>query len=218
MNITRDPRTVERDIIFSLKDLRKNKKITQTELGERIGVSRDTVARIESGRHRIYLAQVVAIAKELNVRLKDLFQEEAEEQEADETMCSTRQGVQVIYQLTEENSQTSAAPTAVSNPYLREYAVEQYGDPMRKYILNRNTLWWWVPKDKLAGLTIASVVEAVLNYGKENDVAELFQMIGVDKAADIFKHGTSGFRTNYHEDSISYFTAYFNRHVPGYSD
>ena len=42
----------------------------------------------------------------------------------------------------------------------------------------------------------------------------LFDTIGVEKTADVFKRGISGFRTNYREEVISFFNAYFSRHVP----
>ena len=105
-----------------------------------------------------------------------------------------------------------------TNPYLNQLAVEIYGESMKDYILNHRLFWHWVPEDKLTGLSISSVVEATLDQGNEKDISDMFKMIGVEKAADVFKHGISGFRTNYREDTIAYFSDYFKRHVPEYSN
>ena len=79
MRVSHDPLTFEKHIIMLLKGMRRNKKITQSELANRIGVSRDTIARIESGKARVYMAQVVAIAKALDIALQDLVSVTMEE-------------------------------------------------------------------------------------------------------------------------------------------
>ena len=55
MNFIRGSMSLQEQVILSLKVFRKNKKITQSELADRIGVSRDTIARLESGKARMYL-------------------------------------------------------------------------------------------------------------------------------------------------------------------
>jgi hypothetical protein len=57
-----------------------------------------------------------------------------------------------------------------------------------------------------------------LNYGQEEDLAILFEMIGVSKVSEIFKAGNKGIRSNYQSDVIAFFDAYFKRHVLGYSE
>ena len=104
----------------------------------------------------------------------------------------------------------------ITNPFLTMRAVETFGIQMRDFILNHKTFWWWVPEKELSALSIASVVEATLNYGQEEDLAILFEMIGVSKVSEIFKAGNKGIRSNYQSDVIAFFDAYFKRHVPGY--
>ena len=72
MNFTREPMSLKEQVILSLKDFRKNKNISQSQLADRIGVSRDTIARLESGRARMYLELVEKIAHELNVKILEL--------------------------------------------------------------------------------------------------------------------------------------------------
>ncbi len=263
MNTHHDPISFEKQIIMTLKGFRRSKKITQTQLANRIGVSRDTIARIESGKARIYLAQVVAIAEALNIMLQDLFlQDEQEEKMIDESMTTSQQNVHITFlpqpmisspiagkmserqpvrrsfsvggvgisyagedtegrgvlQTLDEPTAPATASATIPNPYLNQPAVDNYGEPMKDYILNHHLFWHWVPEDKLTGLSISSVVEATLNQGNEKDISHMFKMIGIEKAANVFKRGISGFRTNYREGVILYFSNYFKRHVPGYSD
>jgi len=245
MNTNQAPILFEKQVIITLKGIRRSKKITQTDLANRIGVSRDTIARIESGKARIYLAQVVAIADALDIMLQDLFLQDEQKEETrvftNENMNLSNKNIHITYQTSllssreSENEsewrqypnplpaegETKAGnpnpnpnPNPVRNPYLNEKAVDSYGEPMKKYILNHRLFWHWVPVDDLPGLSISSVVEATLNQGREEDLKWLFDTITVEKAADIFKQGISGFRTNYREEVISYFNAYFTRHVP----
>ena len=218
--------TFEQQVILSLKGFRKNKKITQTQLADSIGVSRDTIARMESGRARVYLGMVKDIADALDVLLQDLIQEEGNSQDVPENVSPSRPDIYVEYSnkdvslradspVGEEAKQSpSNAPNPTRNPYLDEKAVDSYGEPMKSYIINHRLFWHWVPLEDLPGLSISSVVEATLNQGREEDVKWLFDTIGVEKAADVFKRGISGFRTNYRDEVMSYFHAYFTRHVP----
>ena len=64
--------SLKEQVIMSLKVFRKNKKISQSQLADRIGVSRDTIARLESGRARMYLELIEKIAHELNVQILEL--------------------------------------------------------------------------------------------------------------------------------------------------
>ena len=215
--------TFEQQVILSLKGFRKNKKITQTQLADSIGVSRDTIARMESGKARVYLGMVRDIADALDVLLQDLLQEEENSQDVPENISPSRSDIHVEYS-NKDVSLPAVPPNPNLNPvlsvvegrnsYLDEKAVESYGEPMKEYILNHHLFWHWVPLEDLPGLSISSIVEATLNQGREEDVKWLFDTIGVEKAADVFKRGISGIRTNYNDEIISFFHAYFTRHVP----
>ena len=60
------PKSIEKKVMYSLKMIRKGKNLSQTDLAREMNVSRDTVARLESGRSRVTLAQVITIAQILN--------------------------------------------------------------------------------------------------------------------------------------------------------
>ena len=227
MHIGGESLTFEQQVIGLLKGYRKNKKITQTQLADSIGVSRDTIARMESGRARVYLGMVKDIADALDVRLQDLLQEEENSQDVPENVSPSHPAIHFEYS-NKDVSMPAVSPHPNLNPvqskvegrnsYLDEKAVEFYGEPMKDYILKHAHFWHWVPEADLPGLSISSVVEATLNQGKEEDVKWLFGTIGVEKTAAVFKRGISGFRTNYREEVISFFSAYFTRHAPEYTE
>jgi putative transcriptional regulator len=259
MNTLQAPILFEKQVIITLKGIRRSKKITQTDLANRIGVSRDTIARIESGKARIYLAQAVAIAEALDIMPHDLFLQDEQKEETvlftNENMNLSNKNINVTFSIhpmissptyevfpndgedpqrgdedfiyhSEKTTRQlpgrggDETPGDLQqndrNPYLDEKAVDSYGGPMKKYILDHRLFWHWVPENKLTGLSISSVVEATLNQGKEEDIKWLFDTVGLVKVADIFKRGISGFRTNYSEDVILYFNTYFTRHAPGF--
>ena len=229
MRVSHDPLTFEKHIIMLLKGMRRNKKITQSELANRIGVSRDTIARIESGKARVYMAQVVAISKALDIALQDLVSVTLEETDlaTGEKNTSIADIPSGYYKSTNTFGPSSSSSRRIdifndkeggNNPYLNEKAVESYGEPMKEYIMNHKLFWHWVPENSLSGLSISSVVEAVLSLGNEQDISDLFKMVDIKKVLKIFLQGISGPRTNYRHDTITFFDAYFKRHVSEYSD
>ncbi len=61
-----------------LKVFRAMKDLTQEELAEKIGVSRQTVIAIESNKYLPSLALVFKIAKLFKVKIEDIFYNEGE--------------------------------------------------------------------------------------------------------------------------------------------
>lgn len=60
-----------------IRVLRAERKWTQAELGERIGVSRNSVNAIENGRHDPSVSLAFRIAREFGVPIDQVFEEEA---------------------------------------------------------------------------------------------------------------------------------------------
>ena len=226
-------KSIEKKVMYSLKMIRKGKKLSQTDLAREMNVSRDTVARLESGRSRVTLAQVITIAQILDATL-DKILSEAENNEylelvldetGNETQTTTSYywGDNNLYTLNMQSHTSSLAleglpEKKITNPFLTMRAVETFGIQMRDFILDHKTLWWWVAESDLEQLSMSSIVEAILNYGSEQDVADLFKIVTVSKVSEIFKAGNQGIRSNYQPEVITYFESYFKRHVSGYSN
>ncbi len=228
------PKSIEKKVMYSLKMIRKGKKLSQTDLAREMNVSRDTVARLESGRSRVTLAQVITIAQILGATL-DKILSEAENNEylelaldetGNETQTTTSYywGDNNLYTLNMQSHTSSLAleqglpEKKIKNPFLTMPAVETFGIQMRNFILAHKTFWWWVAESDLEQLSMSSIVEAILNYGSEQDVADLFKIVTVSKVSEIFKAGNQGIRSNYQPEVITYFESYFKRHVSGYSN
>ena len=63
---------------IKLKLARVERSLTQAELAEKVGVTRQTIGLIENGRYNPTLRICIAIAKALDKTLNDLFWEESE--------------------------------------------------------------------------------------------------------------------------------------------
>lgn len=83
-----------------------------------------------------------------------------------------------------------------------------------KFIEEHRELWWWVPENAKKNLSLNSIVEAVLNYGSLIDIKNLFTIIGIKRAAEIFYQATENRqRTNYSPEIQNFFNLYFKRHA-----
>ena len=59
-----------------IQELRKDQKVTQMELAESVGVTRQTIGMIEAGKYNPTLNLCIAICRALGKTLDDLFWEE----------------------------------------------------------------------------------------------------------------------------------------------
>ncbi len=59
--------------IYIMKNIRKEKKMTQLELAKKVGISREMISQIERGKKSPSLKTFVKIAKVLNVELSELL-------------------------------------------------------------------------------------------------------------------------------------------------
>lgn len=64
---------------FAMKQARTEKGLSQQELADRLGVSRQTVNAIEKGDYNPTIRLCVGICRVLGVTLNDLFWDEIEE-------------------------------------------------------------------------------------------------------------------------------------------
>jgi hypothetical protein len=90
---------------------------------------------------------------------------------------------------------------------------------LEDFILKHKYFWWWVPEGALLKLSLNSIVEATLNYGSITEIKQLFELIGIEKVADVFFEATINRpRINYHPEVANFFTLYFKKYVLKYSN
>ncbi|WP_295148924.1 helix-turn-helix transcriptional regulator [uncultured Peptoniphilus sp.] len=62
-----------------IPELRKEKKLSQAELADIVGVTRQTITSIETGKYIASLPLAYKIAKYFNLKIEDVFDLEEEE-------------------------------------------------------------------------------------------------------------------------------------------
>ena len=63
-----------------IQELRKDQKVTQMELAESVGVTRQTIISLENGRYKASLVLAHKIAQFFGVTIEDIFIFEQEEE------------------------------------------------------------------------------------------------------------------------------------------
>lgn len=86
---------------------------------------------------------------------------------------------------------------------------------VKAYIRKNKDLFWYIAPDAKENISHEVLVEFILNYGSEKMIKELFDLLGTEYVAEIFREQTAkGRRINYFKTVKNYFELYFNRHAP----
>ncbi|WP_172980455.1 helix-turn-helix transcriptional regulator [Tardiphaga sp. P9-11] len=70
----RDPQAIDTHIGKRVRDLRRDRRISQTELGNRIGVSFQLVQKYERGRNRFSAARLYEVCNVMGVSVATVFE------------------------------------------------------------------------------------------------------------------------------------------------
>lgn len=82
---------------------------------------------------------------------------------------------------------------------------------LQSFIKKRPYLVW--STKNYEGLSDASIVEAVLNYGNWDDFKKMIKILGLKKTAKIFRQKSKQKRCNYLPKTKNYFQLYFNKYA-----
>jgi transcriptional regulator with XRE-family HTH domain len=85
----RDPESVYRFFGRRLRDLREERRVPQQELATLSGLTRGSIANIESGRQRVLLHQLLHFAEALGVEVSDLVPKISQATEASDSANRT---------------------------------------------------------------------------------------------------------------------------------
>ncbi|MDR1937618.1 MAG: hypothetical protein LBQ73_03845 [Tannerellaceae bacterium] len=88
---------------------------------------------------------------------------------------------------------------------------------VKDYIKEHQELFWYSPDDKSETVSDELLLETIINYGSLNDIQHLFEIIGLQNAASIFRQMTGRKRLNIYPELRNYFELYFDRYAPGNS-
>jgi hypothetical protein len=84
---------------------------------------------------------------------------------------------------------------------------------IKAFIRENAQLFWYIPNDKKESISHEVLVEFILNYGNDVSVKKLFDLLGIDCVAEIFRKQTNRKRVNYHKRTVHFFNLYFNAHA-----
>ena len=87
---------------------------------------------------------------------------------------------------------------------------------IKKYIHEHSNLFWYTPEDKKEEISTEFLVETILNYGDKDAVIQLFDLMGINKVAQLFFNSinlSDRRKGNYHEITVNYFTLLFKKYA-----
>ena len=90
-----------------------------------------------------------------------------------------------------------------------------HNQELKEFIKEHNKLFWYTPEDKKGEISIELLLETILNYGNQESVKRLFELIGVNKASKLFNMQISKKRDNYFAPVKNFYQLYFDRHAQG---
>ncbi len=87
---------------------------------------------------------------------------------------------------------------------------------VKQYIRENSHLFWYIPEDKKEEIGTEFLVETILNYGDKDAVIQLFDLLGINKVAQVFFNSinlSDRRKGNYHEITVNYFTLLFKKYA-----
>ena len=84
---------------------------------------------------------------------------------------------------------------------------------IKQFISENSSLFWYILEEEKQNISIAFLIETILNFGDEKSVKKLFDLVGINKVAAIFYKQTSRKRVNYFSQVVNFFDLYFKRHA-----
>lgn len=87
---------------------------------------------------------------------------------------------------------------------------------IKQFISENSSLFWYIPEEEKQNISIAFLIETILNFGDEKSVKKLFDLVGINNVAEIFYKQTHRLRVNYFDRTAYFFNLYFKKHVQGY--
>lgn len=90
---------------------------------------------------------------------------------------------------------------------------------IKSFIHEQSDLFWFLPESDKENVSLAVLVETILNYGSLDAVVKLVRILGLDLVARTFAESLSPEsrrRNNYHELTRNYFLHVFKNYAPQY--
>lgn len=84
---------------------------------------------------------------------------------------------------------------------------------LRDFIRENSHLFWYTPDDKKDEVSEEFIMEQVLNYCDLPTIKKFFDIVGIEKAHQIFNKLTGRRKNNIYPEIYNLFDGYFKRHA-----
>jgi len=85
---------------------------------------------------------------------------------------------------------------------------------VKDYIEKHRQLFWYSPQDSRETVSDELLVETMINYGSLKDIRHLFEIMGLQNVATVFRQMTGRKKLNIYPELRHYFELYFDRYAP----
>jgi len=85
---------------------------------------------------------------------------------------------------------------------------------VKDFIRKHEALFWYSPEDKTETVTDELLVETIINYGTLDSIRQLFETLGLQNAATIFRQMTGRKALNIYPELRIFFELYFDKYAP----
>jgi hypothetical protein len=87
-------------------------------------------------------------------------------------------------------------------------------DPeIKKFIRGHSQYFWYTPEHEKENISQELLLETILNYGDLDAVRELFKVMGLENAANVFFKVAGRKKLNYYPEIYHFFSLLFKRHA-----
>lgn len=87
-------------------------------------------------------------------------------------------------------------------------------DPeLKRFIREHSYYFWYTPENEKENISRELLLETILNYGDMAAVRELFKVMGIKNAANVFFGAAGRKKMNYYPEIHNFFSLLFKRHA-----
>jgi hypothetical protein len=84
---------------------------------------------------------------------------------------------------------------------------------IKKFIREHSQYFWYTPEREKENISPELLVETILNDGDMDAVRELFKVMGIKNAANVFFSAAGRKKLNYYPEIHHFFSLFFKRHA-----
>jgi hypothetical protein len=77
---------------------------------------------------------------------------------------------------------------------------------VKAFIRENSALFWYIPENKKEDVSHELLVETIFNYGDMKAVLKLFDLLGINRVADLFFNLEGRKKLNYYPEVYHYFS------------